>query len=340
MDWGATGLEPLAGAQAPPADGGAALLIHGGAWDIPDGEVDAHLDGLHRALARGQQLLQRGARALEVCVETVAVLEAHPAFDAGRGAVLDRDGRPQLDAGVMDGQTLAWGAVAGVRTVAHPVRVARDLAFADGQARLMVGEGAERFASECGHPYVDPERLVVPRERERWERLRGEGGYHTSAALAGGAPSGPPEASGGASPRGTVGCVARDRAGGLAAATSTGGAPFTRPGRVGDSPIVGSGFWASGDAALSATGWGEAIATVALCTRTADSIGGGAAPEAAAAERLSQMRETVRWPGAAPATGGLIALDARGRGGWAFTTPRMARGGWTPEAGAWAAVER
>ncbi|HIG73406.1 MAG TPA: hypothetical protein EYQ24_02150 [Bacteroidetes bacterium] len=304
-----------------------AVLVHGGAWAIPQDETDAHVDGLHRALARARQLGERGASALDIVTETVAVLEAHPAFDAGRGAVLDRDGRPQLDAGIMDGPTLAWGAVANVRTVAHPVRLARALAEGDGQARLMVGEGAERYAAELGLPYVEEERLVVARERDRWEHLRAADGFHTSAAFSGEAP------------RGTVGCVALDADGRLAAATSTGGAPYTRPGRVGDSPIVGAGFWADGTAAVSATGWGEAIATVQLCSRAADRVAHGQAPEDAAGSALEAMRTRVRWPGATAATGGVIALDVQGRGGWAFSTPRMARGGWTPGGGTWVALD-
>lgn len=313
------------GRATPP--GRPAVLVHGGAWAIPDEEVDAHLDGLGKALARARQLAERGRSALEVVVETVAVLESHPAFDAGLGAVLDRDGRPQLDAGVMDGSTLAWGGVANVRTVANPIRLARALAEEDGQARLLVGEGAERYAGELGMPYVEPERLVVARERERFERLREEAGFHTSGAFSGGAP------------RGTVGCVAVDAEGRLAAATSTGGAPYTRPGRVGDSPLVGAGYWADAHAALSATGWGEAISTVQLCSRAGADIERGTDPLNAIRVRLDDMRQRIRWPGASPATGGLIALDASGRGGWAFSTPRMARGGWTPGGGAWSALD-
>ncbi|RMH59914.1 MAG: hypothetical protein D6685_10740, partial [Bacteroidetes bacterium] len=117
------------GTCAPPrgADHGVSLLVHGGAWDIPDEECDDHLDGLHAALARGRALLLDGAPALEVVAETVAVMEAHGAFDAGRGAVLNRDGEVELDAGLMDGETLAYGAVASVRRLPHPIRVARTL---------------------------------------------------------------------------------------------------------------------------------------------------------------------------------------------------------------------
>ena len=296
--------------------GAPALLVHGGAWDIADAHVDEHVDGLRKAVARGRSLLERGRSALDVVEETVAVLEAHPAFDAGRGAVLDRDGRPQLDAGLMDGSSLAWGAVANVRTLPHPIRLARHLLEYDGQARLVVGEGAERLAAEWGFPQIDPELLIVERERERFDALREAEGFHTSHAFSGERAD---------APRGTVGCVALDVRGRLAAATSTGGAPRTVPGRVGDSPLVGSGFWADGDVAASATGWGEAIATVQLCRTAARGVEAGATPSAAAARALAEMHERVRWQ---TATGGLILLDRQGRSGWAFTTPRMARAFW------------
>lgn len=306
---------------------GPTLLVHGGAWDIPEEEVDAHLDGLRRAVRVGRRAFAAGRTALDVVTEAVAALEDHPAFDAGRGAVLDRDGLPQLDAGVMDGETLRWGAVANVRTLPNPIRTARRLVEDDGQARLLVSEGAERYAAEAGERAVDPSALIVDRERVRYERLRAEHDFHTSRAFAG------------RHPRGTVGCVALDASGRLAAATSTGGVPFGRPGRVGDSPLVGSGFYADYLAAASATGWGEAIATVHLSVRACDRVATGVPPAEAAARVLVEMREWIDWPGAAPATGGVILLTASGVGGWAFTTPRMARAWWSAEAGEGAAVD-
>ncbi|WP_412067665.1 isoaspartyl peptidase/L-asparaginase family protein [Rubrivirga sp. IMCC43871] len=301
------------------------MLIHGGAWDIPDNGLTEHLDGLERALRVARRAFERGQSALDVAVETVAALEDHSAFDAGRGAVLDRDGLPQLDAGVMDGADLRWGAVANVRRVKNPVRLAHALLAADGQARLLVAEGAERFAAEIGLPSVSPESLIVDRERERYDRLVSSPGFHTSAAFAGEMDV----------PRGTVGCVVCDAAGRLAAATSTGGAPLTRSGRVGDSPIPGAGFYADARGAASTTGWGEAILTTQLASRAV-----GGRPEATAAAALADMAARVVWPGARIATGGVIALDAAGAGGWAFTTPRMARGWWRPGRGTTIAVER
>ncbi len=308
-----------------------ALIVHGGAWDIPDADLDDHLDGLRGAIARGRRVLERGGTALDAAEAAVIAMETHPAFDAGRGSVLDQDGQAQLDAGMMCGATLRWGAVANVRSLDHPVRAARMLLEdADGLAfgaRLLVGEGAERFAAEAGLPHVAPERLVVPRELARFEALRADPDYHPSRAIAG------PDA-----PRGTVGAAALDASGRLAAATSTGGTPYARAGRVGDTPLVGSGFYADAHAATLATGWGEALATVQICARTALRIAAGAAPGDAARDALEAMGEAVRWPGTARAAGGLIALRADGTAGWAFTTPRMARGGWAAGTEEWADI--
>jgi L-asparaginase / beta-aspartyl-peptidase len=308
----------------PVAPGRPALLVHGGAWAIPDAELDAHRDGLRQALARGRALLAEGAAALDVVAETVAVLEAHPAFDAGTGCVLDRSGRASLDAGIMCGVTARWGAVAHVRRLAHPVRTAHRLLADDGQARLMVGEGAETYAAEHGAALIAPEALVVDRERERFRRLKDTARFHTARAF-----------SGEGGPRGTVGAVALDAEGRLAAATSTGGAPYTRSGRVGDTPLPGCGFFAGPEAAASATGWGEAIAAALLCGRAVDAVAAGADPEAPARSSPARMGAL---PWGEPATGGLILLDALGRGAWAYSTPRMARGGWAAGAEPWVAV--
>lgn len=288
------------------------MLVHGGAWGIPDEEVQAHTDGVRVAIERARQMLEAGRPALDVVEEVVASLESDPAFNAGRGGVLDRDGLVQLDAGIMNGPTLAWGAVAGLRATPNPVRVARLLVGGDGRARLLVGEGAERFAAEHGLPHVEPSRLIVPREVER--RAVAE------------------------APQGTVGCVALDQAGSLAVASSTGGTPGAIPGRVGDTPLVGSGFYADGSAAVCATGWGEPLATVQIASRVASQVDLDVRPDDAAAQALDAMRRCVGWADGG-ATGGLLVLGADGAGGWAFTTPRMARGGWASGSAIWTAVD-
>jgi beta-aspartyl-peptidase (threonine type) len=317
--------------DAPLSSDGVGLLVHGGAWDIPDAEVAAHRDGLQQALATGRRRLLEGVPALEVVTEVVAVMEGHGAFDAGAGAVLTRGGTVELDAGVMDGATLAFGAVAAVRRIARPVRLARRLLkHGEGQVRLLMGDGAERFARAQGVPLVDNASLICERERARYEQLRTQADdYHTSHLFLGDEER---------QPRGTVGCVARDRRGRLAAATSTGGTPFRPSGRVGDTPLPGAGFYATPDAAASATGWGEAIATVLLCARTVDTVTAGGTPIEAVRQRLQHMHRHVRNRDGQGATGGLIVLDAEGQGAWAFTTPRMARGGWQEGGEPWIAV--
>lgn len=305
----------------------AGLLVHGGAWDIPDEALEAHRDGLRQALARGAALLQSGAPALEVVAGVVAVMEGHGAFDAGCGSVLTRDGTVELDAGLMEGTTLAYAAVACVRRIAHPVSLAyRLLQHGEGQVRVLVGEGAERFAEAQGLPLIDNARLVCAREQQRYQQLQTASRYHVSHAFL---------AAEDRLPHGTVGCVARDRQGQLAAATSTGGTPYRPAGRVGDTPLPGCGFYADTHAAASATGWGEAIAAVLLCGRAVDEAQRGTAPEAVVCARLEHLYTRIRNRDGHGATAGLILLQADGQAAWGYTTPRMARGGWFEEGTAW-----
>ena len=314
-----------------PALDGPCLLVHGGAWDIPDDVCAAHRDGLRQAVARGRTLLEEGAPAVEVAAETVAVLEAHGAFDAGRGAMLNRDGVVRLDAGLMNGATLDYGAVIGVARIVQPIRVAhRLLVRSDGQARILTREGAEAFAEHEGFGLVDNDTLICEREHARHAALQAEAEqHHTSHSFL--------ESAG--APRDTVGCVAKDRDRRLAAATSTGGTPFAPPGRVGDSPLPGAGFYANAHAASSATGWGEAIAAMALTVRSVDATARGDAPEAVIRQRLADMHAAIRNRDGDGATGGLIVMDASGRSAWAFTTPRMARAGWRAGEEPWVRVE-
>ena len=308
---------------------GPGLLLHGGAWDIPDEACAAHRDGLRTALDVGRRMLCDDAAAVDVVTETVAALEAHGAFDAGRGAMLNQDGCVELDAGVMNGQTLSYGSVIATKKLQHPVRVARRLMEAgQGKVRMLAGRGAERFAAAEGIEQVANDALICKRERQRFEHLQTEAErFHPSTSFLPGAVSTNEVSSG----HDTVGCVARDADEHLAAATSTGGTPFKPPGRVGDSPLPGAGFYANEHAAASATGWGEAIAAVVLCSRAVDAVTRGGPPETVARERLREMHERIRNPGGHGATGGLLLLASDGRGAYAFTTPRMARAGGDPQ---------
>ncbi len=292
------------GAAAP------ALLVHGGAWAIPEDALVDHRRGLENALALGTARLQAGGAALEVAVAVVAMMEGSGIFDAGCGSVLTRDGRVEMDAGCMCGATLRTGSVIGIKTYAHPIHIAHALLErGQGEVRMLAGEGAEAFADQAGFRRVAPASLVHPREQARRAHLL----ENAPAAFAG--------------PRGTVGCVARDAAGRYAAATSTGGTPLKPPGRVGDSPLPGAGFFADERGAASFTGWGEAILTLSGAARVVAALA-HLPPETAAADVLRLLGEKVPHVGGAPAEAGAIVLGEDG-GAWAFTTPRMARAGWS-----------
>lgn len=331
------------------------LIVHGGAWQIPDEEVADHLAGLRSALERGMGLLRAGAPALDVVVETIAVLEDDPTFDAGRGSVLNRDGRIEMDASLMEGEMMRAGACICVTDVRNPIRLARAI-LDDGRAVMLAGDGASRFAREAGIPACPPEELVLDRERNRFEYLRRLEEYKTRQPFDGTLPPDPLT-----QPSDTVGAVCCDGDGRLAAGTSTGGAPYTLPGRVGDSPVLGAGTWAErGAGGASATGWGESILRDLLAFRAVQEIDsitidrreplegrGAGAPVA----RHPIAREKVTW-GPVPrgvggtsasraaraaieayarrvaGAGGVILLAPDGTPGFAFNTPRMARGYW------------
>lgn len=307
-----------------------ALIVHGGAWAIPDEEVEDHRAGCRRALDAGWEVLRRGGSALDAVEAAVRQLEDDPTFDAGVGSVLNSAGFVELDAATMDGATLRSGAVAAVQRVPHPITLARRVM--DSHVVLLVGEGAERFAKTAGVPLCDPSQLIVERELRRWEELRAQQGYRTEHAFgargegeagrpgnreaggADGAPTPPPP-----HPLDTVGAVALDRSGDLAAATSTGGTANKPPGRVGDSPLIGAGLYADNQTGgCSSTGWGESIIKVLLAKTATDLIGAGLAPMDAARQAIDVLQARVG------GYGGCILLDRLGRVGWAYNTPRMA----------------
>jgi beta-aspartyl-peptidase (threonine type) len=298
---------------------GPLLLVHGGAWAIPDAVLGAHRDGLDQVLGTGSALLQDGAPALTTVTEAAAALEAHEAFNAGHGAMLNQDEVAELDAGVMNGTTLEYGAVMATQRLARPVRVARRLLTdGEGRVRMLAGDGAERFAEAQGIDLVPNEQLVCPREQQRYERSREQAeADHPSGSFLPGVSN--------LQGADTVGAVARDARGHLAAATSTGGTPFKPPGRVGDSPLPGAGFYADDDVAVSATGWGEAIAAVGLAREIRERIVDGVTAEKAARGALTRMHEQVASPDGTGATGGCIVVTPDDAA-CAFTTPRMARG--------------
>lgn len=281
------------------------LIVHGGAWDIPDSALANCREGCRRALQEGWTILSRGGTAMDAVESAIVVLEEDPTFDAGVGSHLNRDGRVQLDAIIMDGQTLKAGAVAAVEHIRNPIRLARRVLEAS-EHIMLVGEGAERFAREHGLPLCAPETLIHEREHEAWKRCRED--EHASEFHFGHA-------------QGTVGAVAFDAYGALVAGTSTGGTCCKFPGRVGDSPLIGCGCYADAEAGgVSSTGHGEAIMKIVMAKTGVEFLRAGRAPQKAAEACVKLLAERGK------GTGGLILLDKSGRPGFAFNTSRMAFG--------------
>jgi beta-aspartyl-peptidase (threonine type) len=292
---------------------GIVLAVHGGAGVIERSQMTPALEadyraGVAAALERGHRVLAQGGSSLDAVIAAVSTFEDDPLFNAGRGAAFTADGRNELDAAVMDGATLKAGAVTLVTTVKNPVQLAR-LVMEKTRHVMLAGAGAEALAREHGLAIVAPEYFQTERRRQALERNRNAAASATAALSE-------------ADKHGTVGAVALDARGNLAAATSTGGRTNKLGGRVGDSPIVGAGTYASNaTAAVSCTGEGEYF--MRICA--AHTLGalmelkGSGLEEAANAvihERLLAIG----------GRGGLIALDAGGRVAMPFSTPGMYRG--------------
>jgi L-asparaginase / beta-aspartyl-peptidase len=286
------------------------LLVHGGAWAMPDDAVDAHLHGVRNALATGWRVLERGGAALDAVEEAVVIMEDDETFDAGRGSFLNRDGKVQLDALIMDGATLRAGGVGCVERLRNPVRAARKI-LSESPHVYFVGEGAEQFAAEHGLLLCENKDLVIAREVERLREYQ-QATAHASAKD--GKDLFAPAIS-----HDTVGAVALDREGNIAAATSTGGTLNKAPGRLGDSSLIGCGCYADNlSAAVSTTGWGEPIMKLVLAKWTADRVLAGNLPEWAAQEAMNNLEQRVN------GHGGIIVLNALGQFGISHNTPRMA----------------
>ncbi|RRA48290.1 isoaspartyl peptidase/L-asparaginase [Acidipila sp. EB88] len=303
------------------------LLVHGGAWAIPVDLREAHENGVRRALTTGYALLERGAAATEAVAVAVSVLEDDETFDAGRGAFLTRDGGVQLDALLMEGATLRAGGVACVERLRNPILAAR-LVLEQSPHVYFVGAGAEEFAAAHGMPLIENSELVINRERENLERAQAR----AAEGLADITFSGVHSENGSAAAGGiggdamldshdTVGAVALDIYGNLAAGTSTGGTLNKAPGRVGDSSLIGCGCYADNESgAVSLTGWGEPIMKLVLGKWAVDQVQGGATPQEAASGAIRYLFQRLG------GHGGIILMDTQGRVGLAHNTPGMAWG--------------
>ncbi|HVJ37075.1 MAG TPA: isoaspartyl peptidase/L-asparaginase, partial [Stenotrophomonas sp.] len=264
---------------------------------------------LAQALRTGNAVLQKGGSAIDAVAATITVLEDAPQFNAGRGAVFTHDGRNELDAAIMDGASGQAGAIAGVHRVRNPIQLARTV-MEHSEHVMLVGEGAEAFAQAQGVALVDPSYF---RTDKRWQQLqkalKEEAAKQAHADLET------------AKHFGTVGALALDAKGRLAAGTSTGGMTNKRYGRVGDAPIIGAGTYANAQCAVSGTGWGEyyirSVAAYDICARMKY-----------AGQSLAEAAEAVidQAIPAAGGNGGAIALDAEGHMAFPFNTQGMYRG--------------
>lgn len=286
---------------------GPAIIVHGGAWDIPEKLVKPHREAVRKAAIKGFRILEDGGSALDGVEAAVNVMEEDPNLDAGRGAFLNMDGVVELDAIIVDGSTLKFGAVAAVKNVVKTISLARKV-MEETEHAFLVGYGAERFAEEIGFETCSQEELIVERELELFRKLKAQGVVSPRQFFNPGSNFN----------GGTVGAVAIDARGSIAAGTSTGGPPFKRPGRIGDSPIIGCGAYAeNGIGGASATGWGEALMRLIFSKRVVDEMK-DKPPKNACAEALRLLWDRLK------GRGGVIALNREGVEGAAYNTPKMA----------------
>jgi len=273
-----------------------AIIVHGGAGDIEDGRTDIAQAGCREAALVGWRVLQAGGSALDAVEAAVRSLEDNPNFNAGTGACLTTDGNIQLDAGIMDGQALSVGAVADVELIKNPISLARKVL--ESPHVLLVGQGAQQFAQEQDISMCRLEDLMTERQYNKWKEATSKASEDEEK-------------------HGTVGAVALDTFGKLAAATSTGGIQNKYPGRVGDSPLIGCGFYADENAAISCTGHGEDFIRLLIAKRVADFVARGDVARDAAQAAIAVLSARAN------GTGGLIVVDRLGNVGFAWNSQYM-----------------
>jgi L-asparaginase / beta-aspartyl-peptidase len=264
-----------------------AVIVHGGAGPIRDESLSERLDGCKAAALVAWEILAQNGSALDAVEAAVVVLEDNPLFNAGTGSTLSQTGKVEMDAAIMDGDSLRAGAVAAVQRIKNPIKLARRV-LEDGRHVILAGEGALMFAREIGFPQCSPESLIAEHERKHWTEKHG-----------------------------TVGCVVLDANGKIAVATSTGGTFNKLPGRIGDSPLPGCGTYADHRGGVSCTGLGEAIIRVVLGKSAIDFLSEGIDPNTAARKSLALLEAKTG------AQAGLIMIDCHGRIGYARNTTHM-----------------
>ncbi len=290
------------------------LMVHGGAGaldHVSDDRVAVrYLESIRVVLEHGRETLARGATAVEAVEQCASLLEDDPLFNAGCGSVLNENGKVEMDAGIMDGRDLAAGAVAAVGNIANPVQLAR-LVMDGSEHVLLISEGALRFAQHCGIKLTPDHYFFTPERIKQLEQARLRGRMMLDH-----------DEEGEAQKYGTIGAVARDRDGNLAAATSTGGIVNKRSGRVGDSPVIGAGVYADNTScAVSATGYGEDFMRTVFAKTLADFVEFRDADARTAVDQgLRLLRRKVS------GRGGVICIDRAGRCASGMTTKKMIHG--------------
>lgn len=299
------------------------LVIHGGAGTIlkenlTDEKEQAYIQTLTEALQAGYNALQSGKSSLDAVEVSIQIMEDSPLFNAGKGAVFTHDGRNELDASIMDGKTLAAGAVAGVTTIRNPISAARAV-MEKSEHVLLVGPGAEKFAKQIGLNLVEPSYFYT---EDRWNGLQNI--LKEDSAKSQLDHDGQPSAKMGTINQdnkfGTVGAVALDKQGNLAAGTSTGGMTNKKYGRVGDAPLIGAGTYANQTVGISCTGWGEYYIRSVVAYDIAAIM---EYKKWSVAEAAQAALDKVAKLGG---NGGLIALDKNGQVSMPFNTAGMYRG--------------
>jgi len=263
------------------------IIVHGGAGPIKDDSLEPRLAGCEKAALLGWQIIAHGGAALDAVEAAVVMLEDNPLFNAGTGSTLNSLGKVEMDAAIMEGQSLRAGAVAAVSGIKNPIKLARQI-MEDGRHVMLAGDGALIFARQIGFAEVSSESLISERERNRWQNAHG-----------------------------TVGCVAFDREGKLAVATSTGGIFNKLPGRVGDSPLLGCGTYANKYGAVSCTGHGEAIMRILMAGAALEYLQNGIEPFEAARRAVDDLEQLTG------SSGGLILIDRCGQFAYARNTSQM-----------------
>ncbi|MFW9855010.1 MAG: isoaspartyl peptidase/L-asparaginase [Candidatus Thorarchaeota archaeon] len=284
------------------------VIIHGGAWNIPENLVDAHVKGVRRACVEASEILEDGdGIALDAAEHAITLMEKNPTFDAGKGSFVNQIAEVEMDA-IIATDDYKIGSVAAIQNVTNPVKVAR-LVMEKTDHIMLVGKGANLFAQEMGVPEVQPQDLLIGRELERYHSIKEKKHYQPKDAFRN---KGRPDR------HGTVGCVCLDQAGSFCVAVSTGGTPYKRAGRVGDTPLWGSGAYVEkGIGGAAATGYGEDLIRILATNKCIQYIKAGSSAQEAASLTVHDLDLKVK------GLGGIIVLTSAAIG-LAFNTPRMA----------------